>query len=180
MSYSIADIESFYPNWYNPNHELSYDDQKWIWENTPLSEEDELKLKNLKSNKDNTSVNLNGSVSGGSKHESNLELNLTKIDAFLLLQKCTYKTSPKLVASYLERIFSKWPSKEGHWLFIAQHYTPKTINAVILQIIKQHKRGEININNPAAYFTSVIKFHLTRKRFRSTNGGHKLKEVRNG
>lgn len=168
--YKISGIEKNYSNWYAPNHDLSYDDQKWIWENVPLPEEDERKLRESRTNE---SVSLNGSVNGGYKSELNLKSNLSKVNALFLLNKCSWKTPPKKVATYLTIIFSKWPSRDGHWLYIAQHYTPKTINSRIAQIVKQHQKGEVNIQNSAAYFTKIIKYRPMRKKFRSTNGGPK-------
>lgn len=169
--YKISDIEKVYPDWFDPNHSLSRNDQQFIWENMPLPKEDEEKLRTTSNNKD---INTYEGVNGISKLESNYDENLSKTDALLLLRKCNYKTAPNLISLYLERIFSNWKSHDGYWLRIAQYYTPKTINAVILQIIKQHKRGEISIKNPAAYFTYIIKFKHKRKKFRATNGCNKL------
>lgn len=177
MEYSIADIEKLYPNWYDPGHDLSYDDQKWIWENTPLPEEDELKLKNLTSNTSKTNVSLNGSVSDIHKDEVKTELKQSKVEVLKFLQECTYRTPPKAVALYLGIIFSKWPSKKTHWLYIAQNYTPRAINRTIRQILKRHSRGEATIQNAAAYFTHLIKFRKKRKNSTSTNGSRRQMEV---
>lgn len=169
--YKISDIEKIYPNWYNPDHEFSYDDQKFIWENTPLSPEDEQRLNTvLAQHNDKTKVNedvsvLNGGVNGGHKQQTNEKLKISKHDAIDKLKTFNFKTPPREIAFYLEVLFGDFKSKEGHWLYIAQKYNPRVINRVINQIIKQHLTGETSkIINPAAYFTFIIK---KRKRRRS-------------
>ena len=177
MPYSIADIEKLYPNWFSHSHNLPYDDQKWIWENVPLSKEDEDRLSSLKSNTAEANISLNENENDTYKNETKSKLNLNKLEAIFKIKKCNYKTSPKEIASYLEVIFSKWPSKEGHWLFIAQNYTPKTINCLLSLITKQHQKGEVSIQNAAAYFTgTILRFRPKRKKFRNTIDSRKQKE----
>jgi len=89
-----------------------------------------------------------------------------KLRAFSLLTKCNYKTSPREIFNYLEIIFSDCGSKDGHWLFIAQHYTVKTICAVLREIIRKHQRSEVTILNAGKFFTSIIKKKKKRKLFR--------------
>lgn len=178
MMYSIADIEKIYPNWYNSSHSLSKDDQKFIWENTPLPKDEEERLRNITKTSEQQDVNLSGNVNGTYKLNTNVGIILSKGEAILLLRKCEYKTAPKIVASYLETLFSKWPSYKGHWLFIAQHYTPKTINCLITQIIKRTQRGEYTIKNLASYFTdTILRYRPMRKKFRGMKFRIKPKEM---
>lgn len=168
MKYDISEIEKLYPNWYNKESDLSHGDQKWIWENIPLPEEDEVKLKEL-----GTSVSVTGNVNGTYKRQENFKQNLNKHQAIEKLKGCNYRTPPKEIAFYLESLFGIWEEKPKHWLFIAQLHTPKTINSVIRQMIKQHQRGDKTFETPGAYFTSIIKNKPKRKTFRSTNGTRK-------
>lgn len=156
------------------NSDLSYDDEKWISENLILPKE-EAKLQTSNENKRTTenSVNLNGSVSATYKRTANSQSILSKPDAISKLKGCNYRTPPREVESYLGVLFSRFETKEGHWLWITQHYTPRTINRVIARIIKQHQRGERTIKNAAAYFTFLIKKRKQRKVFRSSNATHK-------
>ena len=156
--YQISDIEKINPNWYDPNNALSRDDQQFICENTPLPKEDEDRL----SQSNGSNINLNG-YSATYKRKVKPELILTKAEIILKLSQCNYKTAPLEVALYLEILFSNFPSKKGHWLFIAQHYAPRPINRVISIMLKQHKRGERTIENPSKYFTFLIKFRKQRK-----------------
>lgn len=137
------------------NSELTQDDRYWI----------------------NKHVNAYENVSGGSKRQDSSQQNLTKLEAIDRLKKCNYRTSPKIIAYLLEIIFIKNPSRKGHWLYISQIYTPKTINAVIYQMLKTHRRGDETIINASAYFTKIIKLKKKRKKFRSTNGGSKRQDL---
>ena len=169
MQKTSADIQKNYPNWYQKDNPLSYDDQKFIWENVPLPEDDEQRPRELRVNGNV----LNGSVNGGWKLNTNDEQNLSKSQVIARLKSSGYRTSPKKIAFYLETLFGRWEEKPEHWLYIAQHFTPKTINSVLVQMIKACRRGDITIRNPGAFFTSVIKHKRKRKIFRRTNGGYK-------
>jgi len=163
--YKISDIEKIYPNWYNKDSNLTYDEQLWIWEHLPLPEENEQKLNTIlkqQQNKDNES-NLNRSVNDICKQQDNLKTNLSKNEAIEKLKKCTYRTPPKEVAKYLVCLFSDNSSKEGHWLYIAQHFNPRAINRVIALMIRQQKTGERTIKNSSAYFTYLIKHRKQRR-----------------
>lgn len=157
--YNILDIEKYFPNWYNPEALLAYDDQKYIWENTPLPELN----KQLSETKQTTIVNLSGSVSSSGKLTESTEKTSRKLLENSQLRLCDYKTPPKIVAKYLEYIFGIWDRKPEHWLFVARRYTPKTINAVIYQINKRIERGEVSPIDNGAYFTSVIKHKHIKK-----------------
>lgn len=144
--------------WYSEYFEkevgISSEDQKWIWENLHVKESNNEVKKN---------ASVKGSVNGTYKNDTNLKLTISKSDALSSLGKCDYKTAPKKTAAYLEIIFSKYPSKEGHWLYIAQNYTPRTIKWVLKIVFKYQKRGEI-YKTPAALFTYLIKRRKKRKR----------------
>ncbi len=126
-----------------------------------------------KNNRTNNNVSVSGGVLGSSKLKENSEQNLNKKQAIVKLKHLNYKTPPTEIELYLNIIFGRWKEKPEHWLFIAQHYTPKTINSIIVQMIKQHQRRDVSIRTPGAYFSSVIKHRPKRIIFRRTNGSHK-------
>lgn len=113
---------------------------------------------------ENVSVNRNGN--GVRKLQENPSQKLSKREAIARLKLCNYRTAPKTIATYLHTIFSNKNTKPGHWLYIAQHYTPKTINSVLNEMLKGAERGDITPKVPSAYFTYVIKKRKTRKIFR--------------
>lgn len=118
---------------------------------------------------DTTNASDNGSyesVNGVPKLTTKPYQKSSKLKAFSLLTKCNHKTSPREIANYLEIIFSDCGAKNGHWLFIAQHYTPKTVCAVLRGIIRKHQNGEATILNAGKFFTSIIKKKKKRKLFR--------------
>lgn len=113
---------------------------------------------------------LKGSVNGTCKLEDNYEQKLTRIGAISRLKTCGYKSSFTEIANYLETIFGIWEEQPNHWQYIAQYYTPKSINSVINQMVKMHERGALPLKSPGAYFTYVITtFHKPRKEFRKRN-----------
>lgn len=144
---------------------LSPEDQKWIWKNVSPTDSREKRMKK-------TNVSVNGSI-GTCKNEVKTELTLSKRTVISKLAECNCRTSPRKVASLLEKLFSGWGTKEGHWLYVARHWPPRAINRTIAQMIKQHKRGESTIQNPAAYFTAAINRRKKRKCFRGTNDTYK-------
>lgn len=164
MLYRIFEIEKIFPNWYSSDFPMTYDDQKWIWEHTELNPEPQ-----VSTNK--KSVIESESVIGGYKLRENLEKTSDKNTAYALLRGCTYKTAPKVIATYLKTIFGDWSPKPSHWLFIAQRYTPKSINSVVSEMVKHANRGDNTFQTPGAYFTKLIKFHHLRKAFRSSVKG---------
>lgn len=163
MIQSIEEVGKRFPNWYDPNSEMSYEDQKWIWENTPLPPADVNGLQN-------NNTNVNGSDNGARQLEVDSDSTTSKLHAIEDLKKCDYQTHPVVVAGHLERLFSKFETKNGHWLWIAQRYTVRSINQVIAEIIKTHRTRKDTVRNPAAMFTFLIKKRKKRKIFRSTNG----------
>lgn len=146
------------PEWFCESSDLSLEDQKWIWHNIQYETK----------NQANDNVNVSGNDT--CKHFINSELKRTKQKAIADLETCTYRTSPKKIASLLEEIFVSYESKPGHWLFIAQHWPPRAINRVIAYIINVHASGRVTIKNPAAYFTFLIKRRKKRKEFTGING----------
>lgn len=130
-----------------------------------------------KNNRTNENVSVSGGVLGSSKLRENSEQNLNKKQAIVKLKNLNYRTPPTEIELYLNTIFGRWKEKPEHWLYIAQHYTPKTINSVISQMIKQHQRRDISFKIPGAYFSSVIKYRPKRKIFRRTNGIHKQNKL---
>lgn len=155
--------ENKQPEWYCESSALSLSDQEWIWKNIPNSD------------KDNSSecVSINGSVNGTCKRIDNFSQTLDKPQAIAKLSACNYLTPPKEIAFYLESIFGLWEEKPSHWLFIAQRYTPKTINSILHIMTIENQRGDKTIYSPGAYFTSLIRYRSKRKTFRSTNGTSK-------
>lgn len=139
-------------------------------------ETDENKKQN-KTNEYSGNVNLNGSVNGGYKNDIKTDLPLSKNDIILELIKCTHKTPPKIVASFLNTLFDSHGTKPGHWLFVAQHWTPRAINRVIAQMTKEFRRGDTTIKNLPAYFTFLIKYRKKRKMFIATIGADREKQL---
>lgn len=130
-----------------------------------------------KNNGTNENFSVSGDVLGSPRLKENSEQNLNKKQAIVKLKHLNYKTPPTEIELYLNIIFGPWKEKPEHWLYIAQHYTPKTINSVISQMIKQHQRRDVSIKTPGAYFSSVIKYHSKRKIFRRTNGIYKQNKL---
>jgi len=108
-------------------------------------------------------VSVNGNVNDSYKHRANFELTESKQHVIRKLKGCTYLTPSIDIARLLEELFLEWPSKQGHWLYISQQYVPRVINRVIARLIKLHASGRITLQNPAAYFTMLIKFRKKRK-----------------
>jgi hypothetical protein len=166
------------PPWYKPESHFSYEDQKWIFANLSLVKAKEafIPLINDKQNNNtqtNSNPNLNRSVNGSGKVQVKVNEKQDKVTAISLLELCRAKTPRQEVATFLEIVFSSHESQDGHWLYIARTYTPKTINSVIRYMVKRYTNGEIDLDNPNSYFTYVIQRKKKRKEFRDTNGGRK-------
>jgi len=167
---NIKDIERVYPNWFDASSELSKDDQQWIWENLPISEE-----KNHRTQEPyKTNTDAYENENGGYKFEVNDWLDETNLKLIGELKKCGSYTNCYLVAFLLEKIFSRWKSYVGHWLYIAQTYTPRVINWVMNQAIKEYSLGRIK-KTPAHCFTFLIQHRSKRKSLVATNGVNKQK-----
>lgn len=151
---------------YNPESSLSLHDQLLICET--LAESTPVDYNNLKEQNDHIeSVSGNGSVNGSYKRQENAEETQKKLQAITELKACNYRTPPKVISLLLEQLFSSNKSNDGHWLYVAQHYSPKSINSVIARIQKIHATGVDTIQNPSAYFTKLIQYHPKRKLFRA-------------
>ncbi len=118
-----------------------------------------------------TSVYVNGN--DGYKRHVNTQQALSKREAIVALSLCHYRTPPKEVAKLLGVVFKNHSSKEGHWLYIAQRWNPRAITRVIEMMTKQHRRGDVTIKNPAAYFTFLIKMRKKRRTSTGTNDTRK-------
>ncbi len=171
-SFSVAKIIDSIRNAYNSEYDPSLAIDAWdqfliceaVAESTPI-----LQDYRTEQEENDTNVSVNGSVNGSYKRtESTIETQL-KLQVILELKACNYRTPPKTISKLLEQLFSLNKSKEGHWLWIAQRYTPKSINSVIAKIQNLHTTGADTILNPSAYFTKLIKYHPKRKKFRANN-----------
>lgn len=169
--YDISEIGKLYPNWYDKKSNLSYDEQKWIWENVPLPEEDEKRLRKLRGQGTNERVYVNGNATY--ENRINDKSIFSKHEVIAALKKCNHRTPPKEIASLLEQLFSSSGTTPEHCLYVAQHWPPIAINRTLTRMLKQHQRGEVTIKNPAAYFTHLIKFRKKRKSFTRINDTHK-------
>jgi len=161
----IAKIENLGGNFY-PNSALSIEDQLFICESLAKTVEQEnftstYQDKNT-SNK-NRNVHVNGMVNDTYKRRVNFELTESKLRVITKLQKCSYRTSPTEISVLLEEFFANLNTKPNHWLYIAQQYSPRPINRVINKLIKIQTSGRLTIQNPAAYFTHLIKYRKKRK-----------------
>jgi len=170
---TIRKIESYGAK-YDPNcFGGSAEDQLLVCESlaeaTPVKERELPEIRKEKSLNNSKEVSSVKRVSGTCKQKVNFELTLSKLQA---LRHCNYQTPPKKIAALLENIFG--PSgKPGHWLYVAQTWSPRPIVLVINYMIKQQNSGRTTIRNSAAYFTYLIKFRKKRKRkLASTNGSY--------
>ena len=132
-----------------------------------LTQSDSEYFKQLLDNKPKTNAYVNGSVNGIRKPEVNDNQLDDKKHLILQLKNCNYMTSAKVIASLLEKLFIKWPSVDGHWLYIAQHYNPKTINSILGYMVYKYNRDGFWPKSPPSYFTDIIQHKLMRKIFRN-------------
>ena len=114
-----------------------------------------------------TNAYVNGNVNGSHNLEVNNDQNESKTYLIAELKRYNYLTPARIVADSLEKLFAKWPSKDGHWLYVAQHYTPKTINSVLDYMVKRYKRDGFWPKSPPSYFTNTIQHRPLRKIFRN-------------
>lgn len=159
---TIRKIES-YGACYDPDSDLSAFNQLQICEAvekaTPITPKPPQKCSSVKC------------INGTNKRKVNSELTQNKQQEIITeLRKCTYRTPPHKIAALLEALFSSYSSKPGHWLYIAQNWTPRVVNWVLNYMVKLIKTGRTTIKNPAAYFTKLIKYRKKRKERRGSNG----------
>ncbi len=152
---------------FDPNSALPIEDQLFICESLAQTIEAEnfnssFQEKRIENQGESVSVKWSGSDTY--KRRVISSLTETKRNAIEKLKSFTYKTDPIEIASELKTLFRDYPSeKENHWLYIAQHWNPRAINRVIARMIKSHNSGRTTIQNPAGYFTSLIKFRKQRR-----------------
>lgn len=156
---AIYRIEQIYHASYDRNSDLSVWEQLEICESLAETETKELE-KNGGTNKD---VNVKWSVNDTYKRHINLELTENKQKVIAELKTFTYKTPPIRISQLLQTLFAEYNSKDGHWLYIAQNWNPRAINRVIKRMIGLHISGRTTIQNPAAYFTYLIKKRKKRR-----------------
>lgn len=111
----------------------------------------------------NENGSVNGNDNGGYKQKVNRTFFEDKHEVIKALKGFLYSTPPIEVSRLLEQLFIDYPSKEEHWLYIAQHWNPRAINRVLIQMIRGEKSGRITLKNPAAYFTFLIKKRVKRR-----------------
>ena len=153
---------------YDPESPLSVYDQllacESIAESTPVTPDDEdgRIILGLKDN-GNSNGSVNGNVNGSCKRSVKFELTQSKRNVITELNASNFRTPPREIARLLEQFFIEYPSHDGHWLYIAQHWTPRTIIRVLNNLIKLDSTGRITVINPAGYFTYLIKFRKRRR-----------------
>lgn len=170
-SESIRNIERL-GGQYDPNSQLTLQDQLDICEI--------VEKRTSKTDYRDGDGNVNGNGNGTCKNGENSSETFDKREVIDKLRGCSYRTPPIEVAGLLEIFFSSNPSRPGWWLTVAQRWTPRTINRVIAQMIKKHRRGDVTIQNPSAYFTDTIKFRARRKITRTIGTRKQRDSLRGG
>ena len=115
-----------------------------------------------KNNKLSENHNPNGNDNDTYKLKVKFTLNESKLNVIQELKTYTHKTPIYVIADSLQILFYECESKSTHWNYIAEHYSPRTINWVIDYMIKNYNDWSI-LRNPASYFTKSIKFRKKRK-----------------
>ena len=157
---------------YDPTSIFSLYDQLLICES--LEGYNEINSLSEKYNNDaNESVNVKWNDNGTYKRDAISKQTNAKLNAIDVLKTFNYKTPPIEIAKTLEILFIDCASQEGHWLYIAQNWTPRAINGVIKNMIKIHTTGRASIKKPAAYFTYLMKLRKKRKGVRVSHENHK-------
>lgn len=154
---------------YDPESTLSLQDQllicESIAESTPVNPEDWdgktiLQLKQI----DNGDGSVNGSVNGSCKRRVNFELTESKLRAIARLNNFSNPATPLEIEHCLQEIFSDYPSVEGWWLYVGQHWTQRQINWVLKYVLKLLYSGRIT-KDPASCFTYFIQHRKKRSVF---------------
>ncbi|OGK19011.1 hypothetical protein A3D80_03510 [Candidatus Roizmanbacteria bacterium RIFCSPHIGHO2_02_FULL_40_13b] len=130
-----------------------------IGDSTPVREQ-----KQEQTHETNENVNGNGMFNDTRKHRVYFELTPSKQKVITELKRCNYRTPPIEIALLLGDLFSEYPTKDGHWLFISQRYNPRAILRVLTQIEKIQANGQKIITNPPGYFTYLIKNYRKPRR----------------
>lgn len=163
-------IENRYRAHFDPNCNFDAWDQLLICESldesTPVRERPEPGQLNEQENVINKEANgndpfVNGGGNGTRKHPINFELTQSKLDAISALKSCGYRTKRSLVAKLLDQTFGDPSTYPTHWPYIAEQYTPKSINSALAETINKTRSG---LASPSRYFTSVLtRYHPKRK-----------------
>jgi len=162
---TISKIEQVHHAKYSFDSSLSAYDQLLACE--AYADADEEYQKQNSTINESVSVKWNDSDSGTYKRSFNSELTNSKQYAITKLNSFNYRTPPNEIALLLEQLFADFESKPGHWLYISQNFTPRSINWVINGMVKAHKSGWKTIQNPPGYFTSTLKkYYKPRKSVR--------------
>lgn len=107
-------------------------------------------------------VSVTGNGNGTCKKIVDKWLNSDRLAVIGQLKKTRSFTPEKEIATLLTMLFDPWPSKEGHWLYIAQTFRPRSINCVVDRTVKVYRRGGIK-KTPVHYFSNEIKYGAKRK-----------------
>lgn len=116
--------------------------------------------KNIYENED-VSVNGNDTY----RPLASFKLTKDKIKIITEINSYNYQTPIFKITLSLEELFKECESRPGHWSYIAQQYSPRVINRIINFMIKQYNDWQ-TLQNPAAYFTSLIKYRKRKKKYR--------------
>lgn len=161
-SAAISKIVTLYHSNFDPNAYFDVWDQLLIHEalaeSMPVAP-NYYEEKNKTEEDENASVNGNGNDSCYQK--VNFELNQTKLNAISKLRGFTRDSSCIDIAEQLQILFREYPSREGHWLKVAQFHTPRQIIWSINYTLKLLKKGQIR-KTPAHCFTYDI-FHRKKR-----------------
>lgn len=111
----------------------------------------------------NVSVNGNDSDNVPQKRQANIWLTDEKRRIITEIKQLNHRSSRRLLESLLCQLFQEWPSKPGHWLYVAQHWNPKSISACLGQMVHETDYGIKTYFSPARYFTDIIKWRKKRK-----------------
>lgn len=157
---AIRRIEQVYHARYNPNM-ADFDAYEQLLVCESLAETVAKEQERYGGTDEDVSVKWNGNDTY--KRNVNPELTESKHKAIAELRTLNFRTSPIKIAEVLEILFAEYNSKAGWWLYVAQNWNPRAINRVINYMIKAHVTGRKTIQNPAAYFTYLIKFRKKRR-----------------
>jgi len=140
---------------YDSNFDLPIDDQLFICELLAAAEQQE--------GAERTNGHVKWSGNGSYKRSVNFELTESKLKVINELKTFTYLTPPIKISQLLESFFAGYDTNEEHWLYISQNFNPRAINRVINYIVKVYLNKTTSIQNPAAYFTYLIKKRKKRR-----------------
>lgn len=149
----IRQIREVYHANYDFNSELTPLEQLEICES--LGKVEEVKQKE--------DVGVNGNVNGTCKRRVNFILNSNKLGVIEEIKLCNYKTPIFVIVELLQELFEECETNPEHWAYIAENYSPRTINRVIHSMIKQYGINWEIMKNPAAFFTFLIKNRKKKK-----------------